>query len=91
MRIPHVALDPRAVDVTVTDDELRVDLVDGRTIIVPIVWFPRLARAQHAQRDNWTLIGDGDGVHWPEIDEDISVAGLLLGNKADEDRLHSLA
>jgi hypothetical protein len=91
MRTPHVVFDPRAMDVTINDDELRVDLVDGRTIIVPIVWFPRLARAQQAERDNWELLGDGNGIHWPELDEDISVPRLLLGNEAEENRLRLLA
>lgn len=91
MRTPHVVLDPRAMDVAVNDDELRVDLVDGRTIIVPIVWFPRLARAQQAERDKWELLGDGNGIHWPDLEEDISVPGLLLGSEADEERLRLLA
>ena len=91
MSATQVVLDPRAMAVTVNDDELRVDLIDGRVIIVPIVWFPRLARAQRVERDNWRLVGDGNGIHWPELDEDISVPSLLLGNAADEDRLRSLA
>lgn len=91
MRTPHVVLDPRAMDVTVNDDELRVDLVDGRTIIVPIVWFPRLAHARQAERDKWELLGDGNGIHWPDLEEDISVPGLLLGREADEERLRLLA
>lgn len=91
MHTPRVVLDPRAMDAKVNDDELRVDLVDGRTIIVPIVWFPRLARARQAERDKWELVGDGVGIRWPELDEDISVPGLLLGGKADEERLRLLA
>lgn len=71
--------DPRAVRVTVADDELSVELADGRRIVVPLVWFPRLLHATSAQRATWRLVGDGLGIHWPEIDEDVSVAGLLRG------------
>jgi hypothetical protein len=80
---------PRAKDVRVTDDELIVDLVDGRTLIVPIAWFPRLLHATRSQRENWELLGDGEGIHWPEIDEDLSVAGLLLGTPSQEARRKS--
>ena len=76
------SLDPRATAVEVTDDELRVDLADGRTITAPLVWFPRLLDADESQRANWELLGDGEGIHWPEIDEDLSVAGLLHGTPA---------
>ncbi len=68
-----------ASDVQVTDDELIVLLVDGRRIAAPIVWFPRLLRASREARANWRLIGEGIGIHWPEVDEDISVNGLLKG------------
>lgn len=68
---------PRAQRVEVSNEELRVDLVDGRTIIVPLSWFPRLRDASQAQREKWRLIGQGNGVHWEEVDEDLSVAGLL--------------
>ena len=63
-----------------TEDTLSVDLVDGRTISAPLIWFPRLAQASKKQLDNWELLGDGEGIHWPEIDEDLSVAGLLRGD-----------
>jgi hypothetical protein len=56
-----------------------VSLVDGRKISIPLVWFPRLANATKAQLDNYELLGDGEGIHWPELDEDLSVAGLLNG------------
>jgi hypothetical protein len=68
-----------ASDVQVTDDELIVVLVDGRRIAAPIVWFPRLLNASPEARADWRLIGDGIGIHWPEVDEDISVNGLLKG------------
>lgn len=76
------SLDPRATAVQVTDDELRVELADGRTVTAPLVWFPRLLDADDAQRANWELLGDGEGIHWPDIDEDLSVAGLLRGTPA---------
>lgn len=74
-----VELNPQAYDIKCTDDTLMVELVDGRTISVPLVWFPRLAQANQKQRDNWQLLGDGEGIHWPEIDEDLSINGLLAG------------
>ena len=70
---------PRAREVSVSDDELTVSLADGREISVPLAWFPRLLHATTDQRRNFELLGDGDGIHWPEIDEDLSVAGLLRG------------
>jgi hypothetical protein len=73
---------PRAQDVLVTEDELTVALVDGRRVSVPLVWFPRLLHASPAQRSNWQLLGDGEGIHWPDVDEDLSVAGLLRGTPA---------
>lgn len=72
--------DPRARDVRVTDDELSVALADGRRISVPLEWFPRLKRATPAERAHFELLGGGTGIHWPEVDEDLSVAGLLQGN-----------
>ena len=74
--------DPRVSVVIVSEDELRAELLDGRTITVPLAWFPRLLDATQKQRDNWRIIGDGDGIHWPDIDEDLSVAGLLRGTPA---------
>ena len=76
------SLDPRATAVHVTDDELRVELADGRTVTAPLVWFPRLLDADQAQRANWELLGDGEGIHSPDTDEDLSVAGLLRGTPA---------
>jgi len=75
-------VDPRATDVEVTEDELSVALADGRRVIVPLAWFPRLLHATAEQRANWRLLGDGEGIHWPDVDEDLSVAGLLRGNVA---------
>ena len=71
--------DPRAQHVEINADALIVDLADGRRITVPLAWFPRLLHATEEQRQNWELLGDGEGIHWPEIDEDLSVAGLLAG------------
>jgi len=68
-----------AEHVRFTEDELVVSLVDGRTISAPLVWFPRLARATAKQLENYELLGDGEGIHWPDVDEDLSVEGLLRG------------
>ena len=73
-----------AQQVSVTDDTLVVDLVDGRTVSVPLSWYPRLAYGTPAERSKWRLIGRGEGVHWPDLDEDISVAGLLAGRPSGE-------
>jgi hypothetical protein len=67
------------VYVTCTDIAIVVDLVDGRTISVPLIWFPRLSCANQKQLNNWELLGDGEGIYWPDLDEDLSVAGLLSG------------
>jgi hypothetical protein len=75
---------PMAEDVRVTNDSLIVDLSDGRTISVPLEWFPRLLHATPEERSNWRLIGRGHGVHWEEIDEDISVEGLVAGRPSGE-------
>ena len=75
---------PKAEDVKVTDDTLSVDLSDGRTISVPLEWFPRLVHATLEERNNWRLIGKGHGIHWEDIDEDISVNGLLAGKPSGE-------
>ena len=74
-----VELHPSAHNISFTEDSLNVDLLDGRTISVPITWFPALSKATKSQRNNWELLGDGEGIHWPEIDEDLSVSGLLAG------------
>jgi len=77
-----VEANPRAQEVLVTEDELTVSLVDGRRVSVPLAWFPRLLHASPAQRSNWQLLGDGEGIHWPDVDEDLSVAGILRGTPA---------
>jgi hypothetical protein len=69
--------EPRAVDVVLTEVELRVRLADGREVSVPLEWFPRLRAATAEQRARWRFIGGGVGVHWPDLDEDLSVAALL--------------
>ena len=75
---------PEAERVEVTDDTLMADLSDGRTISVPLAWYPRLVHATPAERLNWRLIGVGQGIHWPDLDEDISVEGLLAGRPSGE-------
>lgn len=72
----------RVRDVRVTDDALSVDLFDGRTITVPLAWYPRLLRATSEQLANWRIAGAGYGIHWPDIDEDLSTQGLLQGAPA---------
>jgi hypothetical protein len=74
-------IEPLAVDVTVNETTLRVSLDDGRELAVPVEWFPRLRDASTTDRANWRLIGIGEGIHWPELDEDISVLGLLAGHR----------
>lgn len=74
----------RAVTVMVTEDTLSVDLDDGRTISVPIGWYPRLAHGTPAERANFQISGAGYGIHWPDLDEDVGVEGLLLGKKSME-------
>jgi len=72
-------IEPLAAEVSVTDHELVVGLIDGRRIAVPLAWFPRLLHASTQQRSEFELIGDGEGIHWPDVDEDISVRGLVQG------------
>jgi len=85
MNISAVEIEiPKAEDVRVTKDTLSVDLSDGRTISVPLEWFPRLVHATPEERNNWRLIGKGHGIHWEDIDEDISVEGLLAGKPSGE-------
>ncbi len=69
----------RVVEVACTEDKLIVDLADGRSISVPMAWYPRLLHATALERDNWQIAGAGFGIHWPDIDEDLSVEGLLRG------------
>jgi hypothetical protein len=78
---------PRAVKVVLTREELRVDLDDGRHLRVPLAWFPRLFHATARQRTRFELIDDGEGIRWPDVDEDLSVAGLLRGTPAPGGRV----
>ena len=71
-------------DVTVSDDTLTVELSDGRSISVPLAWYPRLWHATASERQRWRLIGRGVGIHWPELDEDISMMGLIQGRPSTE-------
>jgi hypothetical protein len=82
MNISTKVADERVSGVRFEDDRLIVDLADGRTIAVPIAWYPRLAGATPAQRAHWEVAGAGYGIHWPEIDEDLSTEGLLRGAPA---------
>lgn len=74
--------DLRVMNVNIDDDRLVVELMDGRLIGVPLAWYPRLANATPEQRNHWEIAGAGYGIHWPDIDEDLSTEGLLLGRKA---------
>lgn len=74
--------EPRILNAQVTEDEIIAHLVDGRTISVPLIWSWRLAEATENQRQNFEILGDGQGIHWPEIDEDISAEGMLRGSPA---------
>ena len=88
MRISAVEFEiPLAQSVNVTQDTLRVDLSDGRTISVPLAWYPRLLHATADERKNWRLIAKGRGIHWETIDEDISVEGLLAGRASGESQV----
>ncbi len=78
------SVDPRAIDVAIDDNELTVELADGRRVIVPLAWFPRLLHADPDQRQNWRFVGDGKGIHWTDLDEDLSVSGLLRGASAPD-------
>jgi hypothetical protein len=73
-----------AESVTVTEDTLTVDLVDGRSISVPLAWYPRLAHGTPSEWANWRLIGRGTGIHWPDLDEDISIQSLIAGHRSNE-------
>ena len=73
-----------AQNVQVTEDALIVDLSDGRTVSVPLAWFPRLLHGKPEERNKWRLIGAGEGIHWPDLDEDISVENLILGKPSGE-------
>jgi hypothetical protein len=74
----------KALDIAITEDALTVDLADGRTISAPLAWYPRLLHGTPSERTNWRLIGAGEGLHWPDLDEDISVENLVLGRPSGE-------
>jgi len=74
----------KAIEVNVTEDNLVVELDDGRILSIPLTWYPRLWHGTMVERQNWRMIGDGMGIHWPELDEDISIEGLILGRRSGE-------
>ena len=86
MGILALRADERVTAVKVTKDTLSVALRDGRTITVPLAWYPRLLNASAAERNNWRVAGGGYGIHWPDIDEDLSTEGLLRGAPAPRPR-----
>jgi hypothetical protein len=86
MSTSRADVQPLAEHVELTSKELVVELVDGRRLEVPLSWFPRLERASAKDRRNLEILGDGEGIHWPALDEDLGVAGLLLGNRAPKRR-----
>lgn len=86
MGILALAADERVANVRFTKDALSVSLRDGRTISVPLAWYPRLFHATPAQRNNWRVAGGGYGIHWPDLDEDLSTEGLLRGAPAPRPR-----
>ena len=90
MRTLTLESEPVAVDVVFSADSFRVTIDDGRELSVPLAWFPRLLHGSPEQRDQWELIGRGEGLHWEGLDEDISVAGLLAG-RGDRSRTRSQA
>ncbi len=75
---------PNIVQISINEEALTVELSDGRTISVPLAWYPRLVHATEQERANWRLIAGGKGIHWPELDEDISVQALILGKPSQE-------
>ena len=89
MSIAAQTQEVRIKSISVTEDTITAQLVDGRAISVPIAWSWRLSEATPKQRANWELIGDGQGVHWPDIDEDISAEGMLYGIPASKPRMAS--
>ena len=91
MSISDIRPGERVKDVNFTEDSLSVDLVDGRTISVPLAWYLRLLHASADQRNNWELCGGGFGIHWPDIDEDLSTEGLLRGAPAPRQNISNVA
>jgi len=91
MSISDIRPGERVKDVHLTEDTLSVDLIDGRTIMVPVAWYPRLLHATPEQRNNWEICGGGYGIHWPDIDEDLSTEGLLRGAPAPRKTMSDVA
>ncbi len=87
MNTVETKIEPRIKDVIVTDEQITAYLVDGRVVSVPLVWSWRLSEATPAQRNHWEIIGNGQGIHWPEIDEDISASGMFSGVPAHRPQL----
>ncbi len=85
------AVEPRALRVQITEDEITAHLLDGRTISVPLAWSWRLSEATQEQRQKFEIIGDGIGIHWPELDEDISIEGMLGGSPAPRPKRISIS
>ena len=79
-------VEPIAVSITVTDEKLIVDLEDGRTLTIPLEWYPRLACGSSKERQNWQLLGDGYAIEWPDLDEHIGIEGLLAGRRSGESK-----
>lgn len=91
MSISEIKPGERVKDVHFSEDNVSVDLMDGRTISVPLAWYPRLLHATTEQRQNWKLAGGGFGIHWPDIDEDLSTEGLLRGAPAPRQSMSNVA
>jgi hypothetical protein len=79
-------IEPIALEVRVTDEKLIVDLVDGRSIIVPLEWYPRLMQGSAEERQNWQILGEGYAIEWPDLDEHIGIEGLLAGRRSSESK-----
>ena len=84
--LPNRVDAPHAASLKITDDTLTVDLLDGRSVSIPLEWYPRLLHAQVAEREHWRFIGNGDGIRWPDLDEDISVEAIVFGIPSREGR-----
>ena len=79
-------IEPIAIEVTVTDEKLIVELADGRSIATPLEWYPRLLHGSPQERQNWQLLGDGYAIEWPDLDEHIGIEGLLAGRRSSESK-----